>query len=70
MHAKYKFKSKSDHAPHIFAVADGAYQNMLHYREGQRILLFGETGSGKSVNATNIIKHLSYLGTFKNVTSE
>ncbi|KAH8412845.1 hypothetical protein KR009_006225, partial [Drosophila setifemur] len=61
-HAKYRFKSRSENQPHIFSVADIAYQDMLHHREPQHIVLSGESYSGKSTNAQLIIKHLCYLG--------
>jgi myosin heavy subunit len=61
-HAKYKFKSRSDNAPHIFAVADQAYQDMLHHKETQHILLAGETRSGKTTNMLHLLQHLLYLG--------
>ncbi|XP_034666506.1 neither inactivation nor afterpotential protein C [Drosophila subobscura] len=61
-HAKYRFKSRSENQPHIFSVADIAYQDMLHHREPQHIVLSGESYSGKSTNARLLIKHLCYLG--------
>jgi myosin-3 len=32
------FKTRSDNAPHIFAVADSAYQDMMHHEEQQYII--------------------------------
>lgn len=61
-HAKYKFKSRSENAPHIFAVADQAYQDMLHHKEPQHILLAGETLSGKTTNMLHLLQHLLCLG--------
>lgn len=61
-HTKYKFKSRSDNAPHIFAVADRAYQDMLHHKEPQHILLAGETLSGKTTNMLHLLQHLLCLG--------
>nr|AAA28721.1 ninaC long protein [Drosophila melanogaster] len=61
-HAKYRFKSRSENQPHIFSVADIAYQDMLHHKEPQHIVLSGESYSGKSTNARLLIKHLCYLG--------
>ncbi|ALC38813.1 ninaC [Drosophila busckii] len=61
-HAKYRFKSRSENQPHIFSVADIAYQDMLHHREPQHIVFSGESYSGKSTNARLLIKHLCYLG--------
>lgn len=62
LHSKYKSKSRSDNSPHIFAIADSAYQDMLHHEESQHILLGGESYSGKTHNVALLIKHLEYLG--------
>ncbi|KAL9925896.1 STKc_myosinIII_N_like and MYSc_Myo21 domain-containing protein ninaC [Glossina fuscipes fuscipes] len=61
-HAKYACKSRSENSPHIFAVADTAFQDMLHHKEPQHIVLSGESYSGKSTNVRMLIKHLCYLG--------
>ncbi|XP_067622468.1 neither inactivation nor afterpotential protein C isoform X2 [Eurosta solidaginis] len=61
-HSKYRFKSRSENSPHIFAVADIAYQDMLHHREPQHVVFSGESSSGKSTNVRLLIKHLCYLG--------
>ncbi|XP_055376536.1 neither inactivation nor afterpotential protein C [Condylostylus longicornis] len=61
-HEKYKFKSRSENAPHIFSVADLAYQDMMHHKVPQHVIFAGETYSGKSTNVHLFIKHLCYLG--------
>lgn len=61
-HAKYRFKSRSENQPHIFSVADIAYQDMLHHREPQHVVFSGESYSGKTTNARLLIKHLCFLG--------
>lgn len=61
-YCKYKFKSRSDNEPHIFAIADGAYQDMLHHDVPQHIVITGETMSGKTRQFNHIIKHLLFLG--------
>jgi myosin-3 len=61
-HAKYRLKARSDNAPHIFSVADRAYQDMLHHEEPQHILLAGETLSGKTRNMLHLLRHLLFLG--------
>jgi myosin-3 len=69
-HEKYHSKSRSDNAPHIYAVADSAYQNALHHQIPQRILLSGESGSGKTTNYLHLTNHLLYLGENKNINLE
>ncbi|KAL1381098.1 hypothetical protein pipiens_013709 [Culex pipiens pipiens] len=61
-HSKYNCKSRSDNSPHIFAIADSAYQDMLHHEEPQHIIMSGESYSGKTTNAKLCMKHLAYLG--------
>lgn len=63
-------KSRSDNAPHIYAVADSAYQNALHHKIPQRIVLSGESGSGKTTNYFHLINHLLFLGENKIVNLE
>ena len=60
--SKYKCKSRSDNEPHIFSVADSAYQDMMHHEQPQNIVLGGETMSGKTTQFKCILKHLSFLG--------
>ncbi|XP_046386617.1 neither inactivation nor afterpotential protein C isoform X2 [Ischnura elegans] len=61
-HTKYSFKALSDNAPHVFSMADRAYQDMLHHDEPQHILLAGESLSGKTTNFGHLVKHLIHLG--------
>lgn len=32
---EYWEKARSDNAPHVFAIADRAYQQMLHHKQSQ-----------------------------------
>ncbi|XP_078049671.1 STKc_myosinIII_N_like and MYSc_Myo21 domain-containing protein ninaC isoform X2 [Augochlora pura] len=61
-HTKYQFKSRSDNAPHVYSVADSAYQDVLHNEEPQHILLAGESNSGKTTNMQHLVRQLMYLG--------
>ncbi|VDN23248.1 unnamed protein product, partial [Cylicostephanus goldi] len=47
--------------PHIFAVTDEAYRNMLQEREDQSILCTGESGAGKTENTKKVIQYLAYV---------
>ncbi|GJQ69847.1 putative myosin [Trypoxylus dichotomus] len=66
-HQKYKCKSRSANAPHIFAVADSAYQDALHHMIPQNIILTGESNSGKTTNYLHLVEHLLYLGESINI---
>nr|XP_012228924.1 PREDICTED: neither inactivation nor afterpotential protein C isoform X1 [Linepithema humile]XP_012228934.1 PREDICTED: neither inactivation nor afterpotential protein C isoform X1 [Linepithema humile] len=61
-HAKYQCKSRSDNAPHIYSVADSAFQDVMHNEESQHILLAGESNSGKTTNMLHLVNHLMFLG--------
>lgn len=63
-------KSRVDNAPHIYVVADDAYQSALHHESAQHILLAGESGSGKTTNYHHIIDHLLFLGKNENINQE
>ncbi|XP_066603378.1 myosin-IIIb-like isoform X2 [Prorops nasuta] len=58
---RYKGQARSDNPPHIFAVADAAYQALLHQRLNQAIVISGESGAGKTESANLLLKQLVYL---------
>ncbi|XP_049784574.1 myosin-IIIb-like [Schistocerca cancellata] len=59
---RYKGQARSDNPPHIFAVADAAYQALMHQRQNQAIVISGESGAGKTESANLLLKQLVYLG--------
>ncbi|XP_068083360.1 neither inactivation nor afterpotential protein C [Anabrus simplex] len=69
-HVKYQFKSRSDNSPHVFAVADRAYQDVLHHEEQQSIVIAGESLSGKTTQMGHLVNHLAYLGKSGSNTGE
>ncbi|KAK7575499.1 hypothetical protein V9T40_011785 [Parthenolecanium corni] len=69
-HSKYQWKSRSDNSPHIYAVADGSYQDMIHHKESQNIVFSGESHSGKTTNYNHLLHHLLYLGKISNKISD
>ncbi|XP_076827622.1 myosin-IIIa [Brachyhypopomus gauderio] len=54
--------------PHIFAVADSAYQAMVSYRADQCIVISGESGAGKTESAHLLVQQLTVLGKANNRT--
>ncbi|KAK0157852.1 hypothetical protein PV328_011542 [Microctonus aethiopoides] len=76
-HEKYNFKSRSDNAPHIYSVADKAYQDVLHNEETQNILFAGESKSGKTTNlfhsstdiGLRIIKAINLIHAFSHAST-
>ncbi|KAK6027880.1 myosin head [Ostertagia ostertagi] len=54
-------KKRKEMPPHIFAVTDEAYRNMLQDREDQSILCTGESGAGKTENTKKVIQYLAHV---------
>ncbi|PGH27808.1 hypothetical protein AJ80_00596 [Polytolypa hystricis UAMH7299] len=55
----YKGQSKEDTRPHIFAMADQAFRNLVEEGENQSILVTGESGAGKTENTKKVIQYLA-----------
>nr|XP_055045043.1 myosin-7 isoform X1 [Misgurnus anguillicaudatus] len=59
--AAYKGKRRSDVPPHIYSIADNAYNDMLKNRENQSMLITGESGAGKTVNTKRVIQYFAIV---------
>ncbi|XP_061689764.1 myosin, heavy chain 7B, cardiac muscle, beta a [Syngnathoides biaculeatus] len=59
--AAYKGKRRSEAPPHIYSVADNAYNAMLRNRENQSMLITGESGAGKTVNTKRVIQYFAIV---------
>lgn len=57
----YKSKRRSEVLPHIYAISDTAYHDMIHNRENQSILITGESGAGKTENTKKVIQYLTTI---------
>jgi len=55
----YKGRSREDTKPHIFAMADHAFRNLVDEGENQSILVTGESGAGKTENTKKVIQYLA-----------
>ena len=61
----YHGKRRKQVPPHIYAVAEEAYQKMMEEKKSQSLIITGETGSGKSENAKKVTQYLSFISSKK-----
>ena len=57
----YKNKQREEVPPHIYAISDLAFRNMLEEHENQSILVTGESGAGKTENTKKVIQYLAAI---------
>jgi len=57
----YFAKRRNEVPPHIFAIADGAYQSMINHGKNQSILVTGESGAGKTENTKKVIGYFAEI---------
>ncbi|PHH65256.1 hypothetical protein CDD81_3115 [Ophiocordyceps australis] len=55
----YRGRSREDGKPHIFAMADEAFRNLVDEGRNQSILVTGESGAGKTENTKKVIQYLA-----------
>jgi len=58
----YLGKRRNEVPPHIFALSDGAYSDMLANGQNQSILITGESGAGKTENTKKVITYFANVG--------
>ncbi|RMJ27364.1 heavy chain [Aspergillus sp. HF37] len=59
----YKGQSRDETRPHVFAMADEAFRNLVEVGENQSILVTGESGAGKTENTKKVIQYLAAVAT-------
>jgi len=57
----YRGKKRTEVAPHLYAISDNAYSNMLRDRENQSMLITGESGAGKTENTKKVIQYFALV---------
>uniref|UniRef100_A0A7M5X456 Myosin heavy chain n=1 Tax=Clytia hemisphaerica TaxID=252671 RepID=A0A7M5X456_9CNID len=55
----YRGKRPSEMPPHVFAIVDTAYQDMLIEHDNQSMLITGESGAGKTENTKKVIQYIA-----------
>ncbi|KAK8706139.1 hypothetical protein V6N13_049714 [Hibiscus sabdariffa] len=56
------YREKATYSPHVFAVADTAYNAMMNGGVNQSIVISGESGAGKTETAKFTMQYLAALG--------
>lgn len=55
----YKGRSREETKPHIYAMADEAFRNLVDEGENQSVLVTGESGAGKTETTKKVIQYLA-----------
>jgi len=59
----YLGKRRNECPPHLWAIAEGAYRNMLQNTKNNAMLITGESGAGKTENTKKVITYLAMVAT-------
>jgi myosin heavy subunit len=73
IHYIYRGRRRNEVAPHIFAISEEAYRDMLNNRQDQSLLITGESGAGKTENTKKVIQYIAAVAgrhTSEGVTGE
>merc|ERR1712226_1492386 len=57
----YLGKRRNECPPHLWAIAEGAYRNMLQNVKNNAMLITGESGAGKTENTKKVITYLAMV---------
>ncbi|KAJ1906748.1 Myosin type-2 heavy chain 1, partial [Coemansia sp. IMI 209127] len=57
--ARYAKAQSAANDPHLFAIAENAYKGMVNDQRNQTIIVYGESGSGKTTSAKYIMRYFA-----------
>merc|ERR1711884_457303 len=66
----YLGKRRNEVPPHLWAIAETAYRNMLSNKKDNAMLITGESGAGKTENTKKVITYLAMVATGSGKKSE
>merc|ERR1719418_409923 len=66
----YLGKRKNEVPPHLWAITETAYRNMLTNSKDQSMLITGESGAGKTENTKKVISYLAAVAAPKKKASD
>merc|ERR1711976_69108 len=66
----YLGKRRNEVPPHLWAIAEGAYRDMLTNKKDNARLITGESGAGKTENTKKVITYLAMVATGSGKKSE
>jgi len=66
----YRGRAREDTKPHIFAIADEAFRNLVEEGQNQSILVTGESGAGKTENTKKVIQYLAAVAASESPASK
>ncbi|NWH64849.1 MYO5B protein, partial [Geococcyx californianus] len=58
----YCGREMGDMDPHIFALAEEAYKQMVRFGKNQSLIISGESGAGKTVSAKYAMRYFTTIG--------
>merc|ERR1712032_393185 len=59
----YLGKRRNECPPHLWAIAEGAYRDMIQNKKDNAMLITGESGAGKTENTKKVITYLAMVAT-------
>jgi myosin-5 len=55
----YAGRQRATQAPHLFAIAEEAFMDMIRDKKNQTVVVSGESGAGKTVSAKYIMRYFA-----------